>query len=249
MSRALALALAFLAALVLAVPAAAELQLPAADVQVAVDHDGSIIVNENITFVGTFHGGYRDIPLREGESISEIAVLEAGSPYERGGSVELGSIDVPGTFNTIPIGDTQRIVWHYSNPSGGPRTFTIAYRLSGLAVAYDDVVDVNLKVWGDQWETRLDRLTAEMILPGPVSGAAFRAWGHPVSVRGDVALGDDRVFLRAVDIPPKQFVELRAVFPRELLDSTAGAKAVSGAALDGIVAEEVEDAAAFEPSR
>ena len=37
------------------------------------------------------------------------------------------------------------------------RTFTIRYRFSGLAVGYDDVVDVNLKVWGDEWEQSLGR--------------------------------------------------------------------------------------------
>src|SRR3990172_4147654 len=121
--------------------------------------------------------------------------------------------------------------------------------MSGLGVAYDEVVDVNLKVWGDQWETRLGRLTAELRLPGPASGPSFRAWGHPVSIRGDVALYADGASLRAVDVPPEQFVELRVLFPRELLDSTAGAKVESGLALDRIVAEEREDAAAFERDR
>src|SRR3990172_5482931 len=108
--------------------------------------------------------------------------------------------------------------------------------MSGLGVAYDEVVDVNLKVWGDQWETRLGRLTAELRLPGPASGPSFRAWGHPVSIRGDVALYADGASLRAVDVPPEQFVELRVLFPRELLDSTAGAKVERGPGPDRIVA-------------
>ena len=60
------------------------------------------------------------------------------------------------------------------------------YRLSGLAVAYDDVVDVNLRVWGDEWEVGLDRLEATLTTPNgePVR----RVWGHPVSVRGDVQI-------------------------------------------------------------
>ena len=35
------------------------------------------------------------------------------------------------------------------------RTFEIRYALRGVAVAYDDVVDVNLKVWGDEWDVGL----------------------------------------------------------------------------------------------
>ena len=78
-----------------------------------------------------------------------------------------------------------RIVWHFQALSE-PRTFTVSYRLSNLAVAFDDVVDVDLNVWGDQWDQTLQQLTAELTLPGPASGPSWRVWGHPVSVRGDV---------------------------------------------------------------
>ena len=64
------------------------------------------------------------------------------------------------------------------------RTFRVHYRLRGVAVAYDDVVDVNLKVWGDEWEAALGQLTATLAAPGREQ----RAWGHPVSVRGDVTI-------------------------------------------------------------
>ncbi len=73
----------------------------------------------------------------------------------------LGSSGEPGTFGTASIPDGFRIVWHYSANSEG-RTFRVHYRLRGLAVAYDDVVDVNLRVWGDHWPVGLARLTASM---------------------------------------------------------------------------------------
>ncbi|MDQ3296835.1 MAG: hypothetical protein M3619_09635, partial [Myxococcota bacterium] len=60
------------------------------------------------------------------------------------------------------------------------------------------------------WEQRLGRLTATLIAPGRVE----RAWGHPVSVRGDVTLAGERAALRAVDVPAGRFVELRALVPR-----------------------------------
>jgi uncharacterized membrane protein len=113
-------------------------------------------------------------------------------------------------------------------------------------VAFDDVVDVDLNVWGDQWDQTLQQLTAELTLPGPASGPSWRVWGHPVSVRGDVIREPGRALLRAVDVPPNQFVELRAVFPRSLLTSTGGAKVRRGDALPRILAEETADAAAFE---
>src|SRR5688500_15944803 len=134
-----------------------------------------------------------------------------------------------------------RIVWHY-RASNEERTFRIGYRLRGVAVAYDDVVDVNLQVWGDEWEVGLSQLTASLLAPGEVQ----RAWGHPVSIRGDVTLDGSRVLLRALDVPPGRFVELRALVPRRFFTSTEGMKVESGPGLEKIVAEEREDAAAYE---
>jgi hypothetical protein len=48
------------------------------------------------------------------------------------------------------------------------RTFEIRYRMRGVAVAYDDVVDVNLQVWGSQWDQSLAQLTATTTGPGNV---------------------------------------------------------------------------------
>ncbi len=95
---------------------------------------------------------------------------------------------------------------------------------TGLAIGYDDVVDVNLKVWGDEWEQRLGRLTATMRGPGDV----VRAWGHPVWVRGDVTIDGRAAMLRALDIDAGQFVELRTLYPREAFTSTAGMKVRAG---------------------
>ena len=168
--------------------------------------------------------------------------------YAPGASAELGSSGTPGTYGTTSIDGGFRIVWHYSAFSE-LRTFTVGYRLTNLAVAYDDVVDVNLQVRGSEWEESLAQLTADMALPGIATGPSYRVWGHPVSVRGDVTREPRSAFLRAVQVPPNQFVEMRVVFPRGLLASTGGARVRSGDGLPAIVAEEHADAAAFEADR
>ncbi|MFN2487632.1 MAG: DUF2207 domain-containing protein, partial [Acidimicrobiia bacterium] len=57
---------------------AQEFTLPRADIEVIVNPDGSIDVTERITYLfdGSFSGGYREIPLRAGESISGVTVSE-----------------------------------------------------------------------------------------------------------------------------------------------------------------------------
>ena len=190
---------------------------PQANVQVVVQADGSLLVSERLTyaFSGSFSGANRDIPLRSGESIDQVSVLENGRPFATGGCVEIGCSSPTGTFGVTRNGDDQRIVWHFS-AADEVRTFEIRYRMRGVAVAYDDVVDVNLQVWGSQWDSSLAQLTASTTGPGDV----VRAWGHPVWVRGDVTIDGKTANLRAVNVSPHQFVELRTLYPRGAFTST-----------------------------
>ena len=168
-----ALALSLGAALALPAVARADgFSLLQADVAVDVQTDGSLGVSERLEvgFSGDFHFGYRDIPLREGESLVNPSVAERGVAFRRVSqtSLEPGS---SGTFGVERRGDTMRIVWYF-DAVDQTRAFTVSYTLRGVAVAYDDVVDVNLKVWGDQWDARLSRLVGIETSPGKI----LRAW-------------------------------------------------------------------------
>ena len=216
--------------------------LPQATVSVQVTPDGSLVVDELITyaFSGPFSGGYREIPLRAGETIDDVRVTENGRAYRPGGCTTLGCDDAPDTFGAAVVGSSVRIVWHY-RASDELRTFVVHYRLRGVAVAYDDVVDVNLQVWGSEWKEPLGRLTVTETAPGKI----LKAWGHPVYVRGDVQLAGRKALLRALNVPAEQYVELRTVIPRAAFRSTLGMKTAAGNGLPKIVAEETADAARF----
>jgi hypothetical protein len=64
-----------------AAPAAAQdksFSLPRAEAMAVVQPDGSVLVIENITydFIGSFEGGYREIPLKNGISVTDVSVSE-----------------------------------------------------------------------------------------------------------------------------------------------------------------------------
>ncbi len=204
--------------------------------------DGSLGVSERleVAFSGDFHYGYRDIPLRPGESFVRPSVVERGVAYRQGTKTDLE----PGPLRTFGVernDERVRIVWYF-DASNETRAFTISYTLIGVAVAYDDVVDVNLKVWGDQWDEQLARLEAVENAPGKI----LRGWGKPVWVRGDVELSGNRATLRAVSVPARQFVELRTLVTRDAFTSTTGMTVRRGNAIDRIVAEELADAEAYQ---
>ena len=117
-----------------------------------------------------------------------MAVSDESVTYEPGGCTELGCSSPPGTYGVEEQSDLVRIVWHHSS-FNEQRTFQISYVMTGVTVAYDDVVDVNLQVWGDQWAVGLDSLEARMELPEGAEPGEIRVYGHPYSVDGETSLG------------------------------------------------------------
>ena len=224
--------------------------LPDAKVVVYVQPDGAVEVVEHLTysFEGDFTGGYREIPLRAGESMSDISVQEDGQLYTPGASAELGSSGSDGSFGVADLGDRVRIVWHYS-ASDEYRTFKVAYTLHNFVVAHDDVADLNLRVWGDEWGTDLVQLKAKVVLPE--SSEEVLVWGHPAWVEGytELSAAGDGASLFATFIPAGQWVELRVVFPTSLLTSTSDTRVVPGDGLATILAEEKADLDAARSAR
>ena len=149
--------------------------------------------------------------------MTDTAPAEPTQTYRPGASAKLGSSGAPSTFGVARLKDRVRIVWHFV--SNSIRTFTIGYRFRGLAVAYDDVVDVDMNVWGAQWPRDLSSLSATIQLPGDSLELPLRVWGHPITVNGTVARAPGAAVLTAPNVPPHHFIELRTVFPRSLLDS------------------------------
>ena len=226
--------------------------LPAADVAVQIQPDGSLLVQERITFdfSGDFSGAYRDIPLRAGESIDKVGVSEGGDEYIPGANTELGSFGVPGSFGVEQSSKLVRIVWHY-RALDERRTFTIKYRFRGLAVAYDDVVDVNLRVWGDEWKASLGSLNARMQLPRAAPlGPSYRVWGSPAWVRGVVDRAPERSDPAGGERPGRAVRRVpRHLSARACSRRPAGAQVRSGNGLPKILADELASQQAYEHDR
>ena len=233
-----------------AAPATAKsFSIPEADVTIALQPDGSLLVTERLDFAfsGTFQGAYRDVPLRRGETITDVVVSENAIDYRPGAPTALGSTGDPSSYGVEDRGNAVRVVWHY-RASDEVRTFVIRYRVTGVTVAYDDVVDVNWKVWGDHWDLSAGRVDARLEYSGTVESSEVYVFGHPGTVDGSTTRGDDGAApaLTAFNVPDRTFVELRIVLPRSVLTSTSGAQVVAGSGLEAILAEEAAEAARTE---
>jgi uncharacterized membrane protein len=211
-----------------------------ADVQLRLGNDASLLVAETLTFdyEGSFEASYRDILLRHGERVTDVAVFEGDRRYEPGGCTSFGCYDRDGTFGVENQGNAIRVVWHHG-AQDEERTFTVAYRVVDGAVAYDDVIDVGWAVWGDQWGFDLDELRSSLADPRlDPDDPLYRVWGHPRSVEGETVRGDGAATLEASDVPDGTAVEMRVTVPRTPGTNVSGARIVEGEGLPKILAEE-----------
>ena len=245
MRRGLIIVIAALAALA-ALPASAlgSADVTDANVTLRLARDSSVLVSERLTFdyQGIYHASYRDIPLANGATIdpNSISVREGNRVYQPGGCTTFGCTDRTGVFGvtTAPDGSGVRIVWHH-NASDQRRTFVVSYRLDKVVDAYDDVLDFNARVWGDQWDFSLDHLTAQLRSPllDPAN-RTYQVWASPRSVEAKTIRGSGVAGLTASGVPAHQYVELRVTVPRPAGLNVAGAKTHSGVAFPGISAAE-----------
>lgn len=236
-----ALAISLAAALALAPAALARsADITDADVDLRLARDGSLLVVEHLTFDydGSFQGSYRDIELRHGELITNVSLSQGGETYKPGGNTALGSNDRPGVFGVEDLGDVVRVVWHY-RATDEQRTYDLAYRVTGAAVAYDDVIDVGWAVWGDEWDFDLAHLSASFTNPAlDPANSAYRVWGHPRSVEGETVRSEGVTTLEASDVPSGTAVEIRVTVPRQPGQDVSGARRGEGDGLPGILADE-----------
>ncbi len=242
MRRLLGLAATAALVVLVAIPAAAKsYHIESADVTIEVMPDGSLLVTERLTFDfdGTFSGAYRDVPLAVNETFELVSIGDELVQYQPGGCSWLGCSSPPGTYGLDQQPGLARMVWHHSS-NNQTRTFELVYRMKGVVTVYDDVADLQYKVWGDQWGVRADRVTASVLLPDDASPGDLRVYGHPYGVEGETSLGDDGVSpsLEARNVPPHRFVEIRVVLPPRLLSSSEGVTISAGAGLDVILDEE-----------
>ena len=207
-------------------------------------------MTERITFSfdGSFSGGLpRDPTCAAASRSARSASARAESNYRPGAIGRARFERAPGTFGTKDLGDRLRVVWHYQ-ATDEQRTFTVTYRFTGLATAWDDVVDINLQVWG----------IGVGGAGGPAHRPPHRARRHPNRCSSGATRLRWRARPRSVPtggllrwrrrgVPAGQWVELRVAFSRDALESVRGARVREGEGLPEIRAE--EERAAEQASR
>ena len=199
----------FAAALALAAGAATKnYYFPEVRIGAAIEKDGSFLVDEYRTyeFQGRFSWADLRVPLEAGYvgPGREISISEFTVSDENGRALKVESSAQNGVFAAK---------WYYS-AANERKTFHIHYRMRGGIISYPEVTELCCQVIGAWWERPTKKVVIEVRLPVPLASKGdLRVWGHgPLTGWAEVV--DERTArFSAIDIPSRQFVEIRVVWP------------------------------------
>jgi uncharacterized membrane protein len=176
--------------------------------------DGAMHVRENITFDfrGSFHHALRRVPLPPGTEVSNVEVREGGAPF---GLVEG---EQPGTYHVTRSRGGFEIDWYYQTADES-RTFTVEYDVSGAVQKHSDVAELYWKFVGPDCEVPTDSVAVSVRLPEPIPADQVRVWGHG-PLWGVARPREGGAEFVARRVPPKTMVEVRVVFPTQVMASS-----------------------------
>jgi len=196
--------------------------LEKAQVYYAIRADGSIAVTCDLSywFSGSFSTAWITLPMKDfivtRPEVSELSGQEE-IPYRfQRETPEM----TPSTFDFTHDGRQYRLAWFY-RATDTKKTFRLRYEiLKGLKV-YEDVAEFYFKVWGADWEINLPALWVEVSLPSLIKAKEeVNYWLHP-KIEGQIGISKDfqKIIAYAGNIPARQWVEVRVIFPRSYLAS------------------------------
>jgi uncharacterized membrane protein len=201
--------------------------IPLINEDLYVQSDGTLHVKEVIhySFIGTFHGIYRDIPLTGSQQISDVKVTSEGA-YSN--------------YTIINDGTTKRIqVFLYSNPAKTiPITnrnvdVTIQYNfLHGINV-YNDVGELQYKLVGQSWAVAVGKVVANIHVN---SSQGVKYWLNPPYYATNSNWNNNVLQVTSTSIPSGQFFEVRMVIPKnQFLADPVNANRINENGLSSII--------------
>jgi len=227
------LVLAFVFLVFTATAQAKSYSIEKAELYYKIGQDGLVIAEEHLefNFIGSFSFAYRTIPL-DSYTVRSFKVYDVTDNIEK-------ELNVTKSFEGVRLSnDKIKYTWYYS-ATNERKKFVLKYELVGAVKAYNDVAEFYWKVWGSDWEVPVKEILGYVELPASADDAnKIYFWGHP-KINGTIELSENKkVNFHAFDVPSRQWVEIRVVFPREMLTSTENAFTINEEGLASILWQE-----------
>ena len=187
-------------------------------VELTVGSNGLLHVDEryDYSFEGKYNGVYRDIPLKSGESISNIQV-DADGAYpvlvesDDGGYKHLKIYLYSDAAHTKGIKDCDVSIY-------------ISYDMQNVVTLFNDVGGLQYKLWGEEWDVGVGSLTAIINLPGGENNTYYL---NPEEYTYSSELNGDTITAETTHIPKGEMYEALVLMPLSDFDDATYAKHVN----------------------
>jgi len=178
--------------------------IPKANIDLFIQENGNLKVRESLfySFDGTYRGVFREIPLKGNESIENLNIITRGaySSYE---VTQRGNLQVITIFlysdpqKTTPI--TSRDV-----------EVIIEYDFINVITIYNDVAELQYKMWGEDWEVDVGEVNTKIHFP---SQEGVQYWLNPPYFTKSSAWQGSILNVVSTSISQGNFFEVRAAIP------------------------------------
>ena len=173
-------------------------------VDLTIQENGLLHINESYTysFKGTYNGVYRDIPLKEGESIDNLNVSIDGA-Y--------------GSYEIMDRNGEKRVkvyLWadeaHTKKIHDQKVTVTYSYDMSNVVTLFNDIGSLQYKLWGENWDCKVNKLTCNIHLPGEKDNSYYL---NPEYYNLSDSINGNTIHVETKSIPSGEFYELQVLMP------------------------------------
>lgn len=183
--------------------------------------DGSLRISEDLTFnfKNNFNGVFRNIILKGTSGISDITLYEMVDgqevEYFLNKNAKKGDKNV---FKTELKKDNYELMI-FSPSSFEEKTFRIKYTLGDVSVIHKDTGELYYKFLGSENDTPIEYFSVIINLPGKNKDKT-KIFAHGPSNGKIEFIEDDLIKLEASNIPSKNFIEARILFPKDWIDKS-----------------------------
>lgn len=183
--------------------------------------DGSLRISEDLTFnfKGNFNGIFRNIILQGTSGISDITLYEIVDgqevEYFLNKNAKKGDKNV---FKTELKNDNYELMI-FSPSSFEEKTFRIKYTLGDVSVLHQDTGELYYKFLGNENDTPIEYFSVIINLPGKNKDKT-KIFAHGPSNGKIEFIEDNLIKLEASNIPSKNFIEARILFPKDWISES-----------------------------
>lgn len=196
-----------------------------ADIFLKVCDDGLLKVNESYTYNidGQINGVYREIPLKNNQSIENLEVYADGAYTKVEKTLEEGTLKIKVYLYSdealqTPVSD-KSVVIHYS------------YDFLNVVKLYDDIGELQYKIIGDDWDTDINNIHAHVEFP---EDKKLEYWINPIDIKSSERWDKNTLDISG-SVDEGNYLEIRALIPLSEFSNSVYAQKINHNGYDEIV--------------